>query len=302
MALGFKVKEAAAESDEFTYEGRIATFRVQDSDAAHKTNIGADEDTRVDQLVLEIEGVSVERLCEDGKWRFTADTMTKTGEYKKGRNHKAWHLLSPIIAPDTEEEARNVLDEKGRQVFVTRDKKGNEVVQTGLGYDDEAPDFPEKLEGRVFKIAHRWVGFGRNKQTGEEIRGMVPILLEEKPDGYVYEGEVTRISCKDRATTGRGAGEEGAAPEPEPSDPQDFFDAIESRRLRLADLHEAVKDNPGLMVEPYRTLIATATGRQALTEQGYVSLDENKLIVVENVPDLSELEELATTVQESLAK
>ncbi len=300
MALGFRVREAAAESDEFTYIGKVVTFRVQDSDAEHKKNIGADEDTRVDQIVLEIEGVSVERLCEDGKWRFSGDIMSKTGEYKKGRNYKAWYLLAPIIAPDNEEDARNVLDEKGRQVFVTRGKNGSEVVLVGLGYDDEAPDFPEKLEGRVFKIAHRWVGFGKNKDTGEEIRGMVPILLEEMPKGYVYEGEVSRISCKDRATTPREAGED--SPEPEPADTTEFFAAIEGRRLRLADLHEAVKGNPALMVDPYRTLIATTTGRQALVEKGFISLDDDKTIVLEDLPDLDMLVELAETVAEAAAQ
>lgn len=307
MPMKFRARETAAEGSEFEYIGRIVTFREQDSPADHKDTIGADPDTEVLQLVVEIEGVSVEWVGDEGNVRrFTADTQNKNGEFKKGRNHKAWHILAPIIAPADEGEARAVVDEKGRPVFVTRDRQGNETIITGLGYDDSAPDFPEKLEGRTFKIVHRWVGFGLNKDTGQEIRGMIPVLAEEMPKRYVYDGPTpTRITYKSRTAVSREAGEatgaDGEVEEPEPADPQDFFDAIEGRRLQLADLNEACSV-PGLRVEPYRTLIATRSGRQALIDQGYVSVDETKTITVETVPTLDELTELAEQVQASLSK
>lgn len=306
MPMKFRAKETAAEGAEFEYVGRILKFREQDSPADHKATIGADPDTEVLQLAVEIEGVSIEWVGDEGnKRQFTADTQTKTGEFKKGRNHKAWYILAPIIAPADEDEARTVLDEKGRAVFVTRDRKGNEVVQTGLGYDDEAPDFPEKLEGRTFKIVHRWVEFGTNKATGEAIRGMLPILTEEMPKSYVFDGVPARVSYKGRATATREAGEatgaDGDVAESAPASPEAFFDAIDGRRLQLADLNEACAA-PDLRVEPYRTLIATRSGRQALVDEGYISLSDDKTIAVEIVASLDVLLELAETVQASLAK
>jgi len=306
MPMKFRARETAAEGDEFEYVGRVVAFSEQDSPADHKATIGADPDTEVLQLVVEIEGVSVEWVGDEGnKRRFTADIQTKTGEFKKGRNHKAWHILVPIIAPDNEDEARAVVDEKGRPVFVTRGKGGVEVVATGLGYDDSAPDFPEKLVGRVFKVVHRWVGFGMNKETGQEIRGMLPILSEELPKDYVFDGTPARITYKGRTTASREAGEstgvDGDLPESEPADPEAFFGAINGRRLQLADLNEACS-SPALRVDPYRTLIATRSGRQALVDGDYISVGDDKTITVENVPDLTELVELAEQVQASLAK
>lgn len=308
MPMKFKAKASAAEGSEFEYLGRIVRFREQDSPADHKNTIGADPDTEVLQLVVEIEGVSVEWIGDEGnRRRFTADTQSKTGEFKKGRNHKAWHILAPIIAPTDEDEARAVLDEKGRPVFVTRDRAGNETVTTGLGYDEEAPDFPEKLEGRVFKIVHRWIGFGLNKETGQEMRGMVPVLAEELPKTYVYDGTPAKITYKGRTAATREAGEatgadDGTTADPDPADPQVFFDAIAGRRLQLADLNEACSD-PALRVEPYRTLIATRSGRQALVDKGYVSVEDDKTIATDyDVPTLDELTELAEQVQANITK
>jgi len=306
VGVKFSVKSTAAEGNDFEYIGRIRKFRYQDSDAEHKQAIGADPDTEILQLVVEVEGVSIEWTGDLGNVYppFTADVMTKTGEFKKGRNHKAFHILAPIIAPEDEEEARAIVDEKGRQVFVTRGRGGVETVITGLGYDEDAPDFPEKLEGKVFKLAHRWVEFGINKDTKLPIRSQLPILLEELPDDYVFEGDAPKVTYKTRTPTAREDGEStggDSGVDPEPADTQDFFDAIEGRRLQLADLNEACAA-PSLRVEPYRTLVATRSGRNALVDKGYISIGDDKTITVENVPSLDELLATAEEVQEALAK
>lgn len=280
-----------AEKDDFEYLARIVTFKEVDLTPEERTNYQAEPGTEQYQLIIELEGVSIEWVGDEGNLRtFNAKLTTPAGAEKKGRNFKAYHILRYLVAPVDAAEAA----EEGYT-----DSKGN--GQPGLGYNAEASDFPECLEGKVVKVAHKFIAFGTDKATGEAMRSMIPAILEVLPDDYVHEGKVPKITYKGRKTTPREAGEPGSEVEAEETvtavaaDPSEFFTALDGQKLHLQALHEAMKDNPGLQVEPYRTLYGSKAGRAALVESGCITVDDQTppTITVEEVLDLAALVELA---------
>lgn len=291
MPLRFDTRKAAEEGDEFSYIARVVTFQEADLTPEERASYGAEEGTDQYQLLIGLEGVSVEWVGDEGNLRtFWAKRTQPNGEPKKGRNNKSYHILKSIIAPVDPDEAES-------EGFV--DKQGN--PEPGLGYDDSAPDFPGCLEGKIVRVAHRWITFGKD-DAGEPIRSMIPALIEEFPDDYVHEGKVPKITYKGRKTTTREAGEptggtgETVAPEEaDAADPTAFFEALDGAKLHLQSLHEVMKDNPGLQVEPYRTLYASKAGRKALLDSGCISVNDETppVITVEETLDLDALVVLA---------
>ena len=300
MPLRFDTRKAAEEGDEFSYIARVVTFQEADLTPEERTAYNAEEGTDQYQLLIGLEGVSVEWVGDEGNLRtFWAKRTQPNGEPKKGRNNKGYHILKSVIAPADPDEAE-------ADGFV--DKSGH--PEPGLGYDDAAPDFPNCLEGKIVRVAHRWVTFGKD-ETGEPIRSMIPALIEEFPDDYVHEGKVTKITYKGRKTTTREAGEPtGGTAEPEeavevePADPADFFAALDGAKLHLQSLHEVMKDNPRLQVEPYRTLYASKAGRKALLDSACISVDDETPpnITVEEALDLAALVVLSKTAQRAAKK
>jgi len=298
MPLRFNTRKAAEEGDEFSYIARVQTFQEVDLTPDERADYGAKEGTDQFQLLISLEGVSVEWVGDEGNLRtFWAKRTQPDGQSKKGRNNKSYQILQYLIAPTDPDDAE-------AEGFV--DKAGNPI--TGLGYDDDAPDFPQCLEGKIVKVAHRWVTFGRDPETKEPMRSMIPAILEILDDDYVHEGQVPKITYKGRRTSSReegeptgGTGEAKAPEEVEAADPEEFFAAIDGKQLHLQSLHEAVKDNPGLQVEPYRTLYASKAGRKALVDSGCISVDDSTppVITVEEALDLEALEELADSARKA---
>ena len=278
-----------AEKDDFEYIARVVTFQEVDLTDQERADYNADAGTEQYQLVIQLEGISIEWVGDEGNLRsFTAKLTTPSGAEKKGRNFKAYHILRHIVAPVDEAEAE-------AEGFV--DAKGN--AQPGLGYDEMAASFPQCLEGKIVKVAHKWVTYGKDPTSGEPMRSMIPAILEVLPDDYVREGKVAKITYKGRRTSAQEPGEPGGTSEPveetEPADPAEFFAALDGAKLHLQSLHEAMKDNPGLQVEPYRTLYASKAGRAVLVESGCITVDDATppVIAVEDILDLAALEELA---------
>jgi len=303
VPLRFDTRKAAEEGDEFSYIAKVVTFQEVDLTPEERSAYGAEEGTDQYQLLIGLEGVSVEWVGDEGNLRtFWAKRVSPGGEPKKGRNNKAYQILKHIIAPVDPEEAL-------AEGFA--DRAGN--AEPGLGYDDAAPGFPECLEGKIMRVAHRWVTFGKDPDTGEPFRSMIPAFIEEMPDDYVHEGKVPKITYKGRRTASREVGEPGSrdvAQEPgagedpkavEAAGPNEFFEALEGKQLHLQSLHEAMKDNPGLQVEPYRTLYASKAGRKALVDFGCISTDDATPpnITVEEILDLDALTELADAARKA---
>ena len=291
MALKFNTGKFS-EKDDFEYIARILAFREVDLTPEERTNYNAEPGTDQYQLLIQLEGVSIEWVGDEGNLRtFTAKLTTPAGAEKKGRNFKAYHILRYLLAPvdETEAEEAGYVDSKGRGL-------------PGLGYDEAASSFPECLEGKVVKVAHKFIAFGTDKATGEAMRSMIPAILEVLPDDYVHEGKVSKITYKGRKTSSLEPGEPGSpvvddsdVTVAEAADPSEFFAAIDGQKLHLQALHEATKDNPGLQVEPYRTLIASKAGRAALAASGCIVLDDSTppTIEVVDILDLAALEALA---------
>lgn len=274
-----------SEGTSFTYYGRVLKFRREDSPAGHKETIGAHPDTFVGQYVVEIEGISVEWIGEDGNLRrTTADYMKNDGSPKAGRggNTKWGALLAPIIAPT---DATAAL----KAGFRKRDPTGKSWVGApGLGYDGRAGDFPECLEGHIFYIENRRTEFGTNRQTGEPIAVYTPAFLRREDD-YVHEGTPTQISYGERAAVTPDAGEASASAVDAPvPTPDEFFEAISGVRNDKYALLEAVQA-AGVDCEPYRTLVLGRAGTQPLVDAGLIEIDPGTQII-KVTGDLSKLE------------
>lgn len=297
MPLRFDTRKAAEEGDEFSYIAKVVTFQEADLTPEERAAYNAEEGTDQYQLLIGLEGVSVEWVGDEGNRRtFWAKRTQPNGESKKGRNNKGYHILKSIIAPVDPDEAE-------AEGFV--DKSGH--PEPGLGYDDAAPDFPNCLEGKIVRVAHRWITFGKD-DTGEPIRSMIPAIIEEFPDDYVHEGKVPKITYKGRKTTTRevgeptgGTGAPEVAEEVEAADPAEFFGALDGSKLHLQSLHESMKDIPGLQVEPYRTLYASKAGRKALLDSGCISVNDETppVITVEETLDLDALVVLANAARKA---
>lgn len=266
--------------DDFSYYGRVLYFRQEESDADHKQKIGADPQTSIPRLHIKIAGESIEWVGPDGNVReFWADMCMADGSEYEGRGNKLYHTLAPIIAPVEPDECL-------RGATHYKDKQGNPTP--GLGYDIDAPDFPECLEGKVFKVAHKWISLGTNRETKEEMRFMVPALTEEMPSTWVFQGERRRVTYKGRPGDAPGAGPTAAAAVAAagegPADPVVFFEAISGVEFKMATLLKACKGVSGLGVDPYRSLIASKKGLEALANCPYVDVSGGTVELVE-VPE-----------------
>lgn len=266
--------------DDFTYYGRVIVAEGIDSDAEHKRNIGADPDREIPRFHLKIEGVSIEWVGPDGNVReFWADMLLADGSEYEGRNNKIYHMLASIIAPtDPDECLRHDPPYKNR----------DGTPAPGLGYSIDAADFPECLVGKTFKVGHRFITFGKNQTTGEEIRTMVPVLIEEMPHGWVWTGERRRITYKgrpgDSAVAAAAATDAGTTT---PAEPADFFQAIDGAEFRMAALLKACKATgiPGLNTDPYRSLIASKAGLEALKNCAYITVNAENIIELVDIPE-----------------
>lgn len=292
MPLSFDPYEEYTEGTEFQWYGRVVRFCEQDATPEHKERIGALPDTFVKQLVLEIEGVSIEWVGEDGNLRrFTADKSNADGSEKAGRGGRAkWSaMLAPIIAPTDAEAAL-------RGKFRKHGPDGRSWVGApGLGYDGKAPDFPECLEGHIFLIENRRIEFGTNRLTGETIATNIPALVRQEDD-FVYEGTPPQFTYGGGATaTAPTDAEVVEGPAAQIPSPAQFFTAIDGVRADFHALHEALATN-GADVEPYRTMAIGSQGRQNLVNKGIIEVGSDQIIrvLLESIPDtVEELKELA---------
>lgn len=275
---------------EFSWYGRVIKFTEEDSSPEHKDRIGANPETYVGQLVLEIEGVSVEWLGEFGNRRlYTADLYNADGSQKKGRGGRAkWSaLLASIIAPTDVAAAL-------KAGFRKRGPDGKTWVGApGMGYSASAPDFPECLEGHIFYIENRRIQFGTNRLTGEDIVSNIPALVRREDD-YVHEGTVPQITYGGGATVApdEEPGMPGAVETPPPSV---FFAAIDGVRNDFNALHEAMV-NAGVDCEPYRTLALQRDSNNGLVAKGLIAVGPDKTIAVTVDPMLSTVEQLKELV------
>jgi hypothetical protein len=274
MPLSIRAGEQYSEGAEFSYYGRVVKFREEDSDPGHKERIGAAPETYVGQLVLEIEGVSVEWIGEYGNVRrYTADVYNADGSEKPGRGGRAkWSaMLAPIIAPTDPNAAL-------KAGFRKRGPDGRSWVGApGLGYDPDAPDFPESLEGHIFYVEMRRIEFGTNRLTGEVITSTIPALVRREDD-YVHEGTPTQLSYGGRsAVTPDDEGDETTtAPAAIPT-PTEFIAAVVGTRNAVPALFESM-EAAGVNVEPYRTVAFNDAKRQMLFDKGLLELKDDQTI------------------------
>lgn len=267
MPLSVNVGDKYSEGTEFTWIGRILKFTEEDSPPGHKERIGANPETYVGQLVLEIEGVSVEWIGEYGNVRrYTADLYNKDGTEKPGRGGRAkWSaLLAPIIAPPDPTAAL-------KAKFRKHGPDGRSWVgAAGLGYvqDDK---FPECLEGHIFYIEMRRLEFGTNRLTGEVIASTIPALVRREDD-YVHEGTPAQLTYGDRMAVSPDAEVTAELPPIVTATPSQFIHAILGVRDAGPALLEAMQTS-GVDVEPYRTMVFNKAQHQALFDKGFIVLN-----------------------------
>lgn len=274
MPLSVNVGEEYAAGTEFTWYGKVLKFTEEDSPPDHKERIGANPETYVGQLVLEIEGISVEWVGEYGnRRRYTADLYGSTGEKKAGRGGRAkWSaLLAPIIAPPDPAAAL-------KAKFRKRGPDGRSWVGApGLGYVQD-DTFPECLEGHIFLIEMRRIEFGTNRLTGETIASSIPALIM-RADDYVHEGTPPQFTYGDRTVVSPDPEVGTEVTSAEISCPELFFAAIDGARNAVPALFEAMQA-AGVDVEPYRTVAFNDEKRQALFDKGYLTLEPDQTIAI----------------------
>lgn len=273
MPLSVNVGEEYAAGTEFTWYGKILKFTEEDSPPGHKDRIGANPETYVGQLVLEIEGISVEWVGEYGNVRrYTADLYSSTGEKKAGRGGRAkWSaLLAPIIAPPDPTAAL-------KAKFRKRGPDGRSWVGApGLGYVQD-DTFPECLEGHIFLVEMRRIEFGTNRLTGETIASSIPALIM-RADDYVHEGTPPQFTYGDRTVVSPDTETtaEVAVPVSVVS-PSTFIASIVGVRNAVPALFEVMQAKL-TDVEPYRTVAFNDEKRQALFDGGYLVLNADQTI------------------------
>jgi len=303
--LTFDPRQGWAESDRFTFIGRVEKFREEDASPEHKERIGANPDTFIGQIVVEISGVDVRWVGEDGNLRrWTGDRYNYDGSQKTRRGGKASQMLEPLYAPVDADAARQA-------GFRKRDPSGRVVGAPGLGLkpEDYPGEFPEAaVEGHQYLVEIRRIEFGLRSDTDEPIATYIPVLLELKDD-YVHEGEPRAIPYGAARTSEEGVQAPAMSPAddvgPGPhvgvptkeSNPHDFLSAIEGARFDFHAMYEAIKDS-GLDQEPWRTLVVNDEKRQALFTHGFIALNEDKTItLVGTRPDALSTEEFVEVLE-----